>query len=259
MDHDDIPIGRLLSRREALALLGAGGTALLLGCRASADAPAPRASASPVPSCLIKPEQTEGPFFFEDGLFRRDLRADTASGTLSAGVPLALTIGVSRVEEAACVPLEGAIVDIWHCDASGAYSGYASEGTQGTNFCRGFQRTDATGEASFLTVYPGWYRGRAVHIHLKVRTGEGADAYQFTSQLYFPEDLTDEIGASGPYAASSLSRVRNAQDGLYRRGGGDQLMLTPTRDGDGYAARFDFGVDLSDAATGAPDGFGRRG
>lgn len=254
MDHDDAPIGRLLSRREALALLGTGSLALLAGCGARSSE-ATGAASPPAGPCLVKPEATEGPFFFEGDLFRQDLRTDTASGRVSPGTPLALTVGVSRVAEGACVPLEGALVDIWHCDAAGAYSGYPSEGTAGQNFLRGVQRTDAAGEASYLTVYPGFYRGRAVHIHLKVRTGEDAEAYEFTSQLYFPDDLSDEVFATGPYAASSSTRVRNDRDGLYRRGG-DQLLLAPTSTEDGFAARFDFGLDLSDTEKGASDRWG---
>ncbi|MEM6325810.1 MAG: intradiol ring-cleavage dioxygenase [Bacteroidota bacterium] len=258
MDHDDLPIGRLLSRREVLALLGTGSAALLVGCgtsTAESAAASPSVTSAPGSPCLVKPEQTEGPFFFEDDLFRRDIRMDTASGAMSAGVPLTLTIGVSRVAEAECLPLQGALVDIWHCDADGAYSGYASEGTEGRNFLRGVQRTDAAGEASFLTVYPGWYRGRAVHIHLKVRTSEDADAYEFTSQLYFPDDLSRTVFEQAPYAREG-TRVSNDRDGIYRRGGGADLLLAPVPDGDGYTARFDFGLDLSDAATGASDRFG---
>ncbi|MEM1057261.1 MAG: intradiol ring-cleavage dioxygenase [Bacteroidota bacterium] len=259
MDHDDLPIGRFLSRREALALLGVGGTGLLVGCgtRPTEETALSASASGSAPSpCLVKPEQTEGPFFFEDGVFRRDIRSNVATGEAKAGVPLTLTIAVSRLHEAACEPIENAIVDIWHCDALGAYSGYAREGTEGETFCRGFQRTDAAGEASFLTIYPGWYRGRATHIHLKVRTSEEADAYEFTSQLYFPDSVSDEIAAMRPYAAASFTRVRNNRDGIYMRGGGNQLLLAPTREGDGYAARFDFALDLSDAATGRTDRFG---
>ena len=265
MDHDDIPIGRLLTRREALALLGAGSAGVLMGCGASADGQAP-ASALPTQveptrasTCLVRPEQTEGPFFGDSNLNRADLRTNTLTQTVTPGVPLALTIGVSQVSEAACLPLENAVVDLWHCDAQGAYSGFRSEGTEGSNACRGFQKTDASGEASFVTVYPGWYRGRAVHLHLKVRTGEGADAYEFTSQLYLPDDVSDQVYDHGAYARAEGDRIRNADDGIFRRGGGDQLVMSVAPDGDGYAARFDIGLDLSDAATGASDGFGRRG
>lgn len=259
MDHDDTPVGRLLSRRDTLALLGASGAALLAGCGPGSPERAAQAApgAPATRPCLVKPEATEGPFFFEGDLFRRDIRTDTGSGDVSPGLPLALTIGVSRVDGAACVPLEGAIVDVWHCDARGRYSGYASEGTEGQTFLRGFQRTDADGEARFTTVYPGWYGGRAVHIHLKVRTDETADAYEFTSQLYFPDELSDRVFDRDLYAARSGTRRRNEQDGLYRRGG-NQLTLAPEPDGEGYAARFDVGLDLSDAATGASDRW-RRG
>lgn len=261
MDHDDRPIGRLLSRREAVALLGTGSAAVLFGCgTSSAESPNSSPVATPGSPCLVKPEATEGPFFFEGDLFRHDIRSDSATGDVSPGLPLSLTIGVSQVTDGACVPLGNAIVDIWHCDARGAYSGYAQENTEGRDFLRGFQRTDAAGEASFTTIYPGWYQGRAVHIHLKVRTGGEADAYEFTSQLYFPDTLTDEVFASDLYArANTDRRVRNTQDGIFTRDGGAQLLLAPERDGGGYRARFDVGLDLSDTHTGASDRWERRG
>ncbi|MEL6615921.1 MAG: twin-arginine translocation pathway signal protein [Bacteroidota bacterium] len=258
MDHDDTPIGRLLTRREALALVGASGAALFLGCgTGTAEGATPAASGAASP-CLVKPEATEGPFFATGDLFRSDLRTDVATGEATPGMPLALTVGVSRVDGNACTPLQGAIVDIWHCDARGAYSGFASEGTEGSTVCRGYQRTNADGEASFVTVYPGWYRGRAVHLHLKVRTDETADAYEFTSQLYFPDALSETVFATAPYDRPG-AWLRNERDGIYTRGRGAELLLTPEASGEGYAARFDFGLDLSDTATGAPDGFGRRG
>lgn len=261
MDHDDLPIGRLLSRREAVALLGTGSAALLFGCgTSSAEGGNAQAGATSGSPCLVRPEATEGPFFFDGDLFRHDIRMDSATGAPSPGLPLALTIGVSQVSDGACVPLANAIVDIWHCDARGAYSGYDQEGTEGSDFLRGFQRTDASGEASFTTIYPGWYPGRAVHIHLKVRTDAGADAYEFTSQLYFPDALTDEVFSDDLYArADTNRRIRNPQDGIFTRDGGTQLLLAPERDGDGYRARFDVGLDLSDAQTGASDRWGRRG
>lgn len=260
MHHDDAQIGRLLSRREALALLGAGSAALLAGCRADSAGslttpPSPASAPASGISCLVKPEQTEGPFFGSSNPDRSDLRTDTSSGGVRAGVPLALTIGVSSVSAGGCRPLEGATVDVWHCDAQGAYSGFRSEGTEGADFLRGVQRTDAAGRASFVTVYPGWYRGRAVHLHLKVRTGDGSDAYEFTSQLYFPDAVSDDVFTRAPYARTGGTRVPNDRDGIFRSNGGDQLVLDVTATDDGYAGRFDFGLDLSDAATGAPDGF----
>ncbi|MGB3543611.1 hypothetical protein, partial [Rubrivirga sp.] len=217
MHDDDVPIGRLLSRREALAVLSTGSAALLLGCGPNAvDSTPGTAASSPESgiSCVVKPEETEGPFFGSSNLNRADLRLATSSGVASAGVPLAHTVGVSSVGRAACTPLEGAIVNVWQCDARGAYSGFRSEGTEGADFLRGFQRTDASGQASFLTVYPGWYRGRAVHVHLKVRTSDDDDAYEFTSQLYFPDAVSAGVFAQPAYARSDTQRVTNTREGV---------------------------------------------
>src|SRR5262245_32465908 len=115
MDHDDAGLGRLLTRREALTLVGA--TALwVAGCR---SAPASRVA---VPGCVARPEQTEGPYFVDELLNRSDLRSDPSDGTVRPGVPLALTFAVSQLGAAGCTPLGGAHVDVWHCDADGIYS-----------------------------------------------------------------------------------------------------------------------------------------
>ena len=174
MDRDDVQIGRLLSRREILALLGASGIAALAGCRPSREGAAvTMAESSALPSCIVRPEQTEGPYFVDNRLDRSDIRSDPATRVVKPGASLQLAIVVSRIGPgAACTPVQGAHVDVWQCDASGIYSGVRdpSFDTSGQQFLRGFQRTDATGAARFTTIYPGWYRGRTVHVHFKVRT-----------------------------------------------------------------------------------------
>ena len=98
--------------------------------------------------------------------------------------------------------------------------------------------------ASFTTIYPGWYSGRAVHIHFKIRTDAAAPSgLEFTSQLFFDEAVTDAVHARNPYAAKGTRDTPNAQDGIYRDGG-DQLLVAPTADGDGYAATFEIGVQV---------------
>jgi protocatechuate 3,4-dioxygenase beta subunit len=137
-------------------------------------------------------------------------------------------------------------VDIWHCDALGVYSDVQDPGfnTTGQKFLRGYQVTDAHGEARFVTVYPGWYAGRTVHIHFKIRTVPLAQRrFEFTSQLYFDDVLTDRVHADPPYAVNGPRTVRNQHDGIFRRGG-DQLMLAPTTAADGYAAAFAIGLQL---------------
>ena len=245
MDRDDSPVGRVLTRREALAVLGVSGLTLLGGRTLFGRAPADASRA--FPSCVVRPEQTEGPYFVDEKLDRSDIRSDPATGTVKDGVPLALILAVSRLSEGACAPLAGAHVDIWHCDALGVYSDVEDPtfNTVGQRFLRGYQVTDAEGVARFQTIYPGWYPGRAVHIHFKIRTDPGAArGSEFTSQLYFDDALTTRVHARAPYASKGQRRDRNADDRFFVRGG-DQLLLAPTPAGDGYTARFAVGLQMS--------------
>jgi protocatechuate 3,4-dioxygenase beta subunit len=189
------------------------------------------------PSCIVRPQQTEGPYFIDEGLQRSDIRSDPGSAALSPGAPLHLSFAVSRIDGSACRPLAGVLVDVWHCDALGRYSDV--DGTRGQKFLRGQQLTNAQGLASFTTIYPGWYEGRAVHIHFKLRR----DTREFTSQLYFDDALSDAVHRQPPYARRGNARVRNEQDGLFRRNGA-QLLLPLARDGDGYAGRFSIGLQV---------------
>jgi len=154
-------------------------------------------------SCVVRPEQTEGPYFVDERLNRSDIRSDPADDLVKPGTPLNLAVVISRMNAGACQPVVGAQVDVWHCDALGRYSDVddPSFSTLGQKFLRGYQLTDARGEAKFLTIYPGWYPGRTVHIHIKVRTApEATRGYVFTSQMYFPDRLTDDVQAQPPYA-----------------------------------------------------------
>ena len=257
MDNDDVLIGRALGRREAMRLLGAGGAAALGGWRlASADQSAPAAAGT----CVVRPELTEGPYFIEGSLARSDIRANTASGAVREGVPLALTFGVSQIAAGRCTPLPGALVHVWHCDAVGIYSGVADPrsgpGGANDNALRGMQTADARGRVTFTTIYPGWYRGRAVHIHFKIRAQASGGAYEYTSQLFFPESLNDEMHAAQPYASNGRRDTLNQRDGIYRQAG-DQLLLQPVKGAAGYNAAIDIALDLSDADAGRSDAEGR--
>jgi hypothetical protein len=186
-DHDDDkPVGRLLSRREMLKFLGGGSVALAAGMALPPIISAQRATPTPsaLPACVAKPALAEGPFFVDTLLNRFDIRTDADSTVARDGVPLLLTYRVSDVTGGACSPLPAAQVDIWHCDAQGVYSGVRDRFTDTTDelWLRGYQITDEDGLAQFLTIVPGWYPGRAVHIHFKIRV-EAANgvSYEYAS------------------------------------------------------------------------------
>lgn len=242
MDIDDLPVGRVLSRRDALAVLGAAGGLFFLGC---SDATGTSDTSDLSSSCVVRPELTEGPYYVDEELNRSDLRSDPSNGTVKDGALLALTFNVSRVASGSCSPLSDAIVDVWHCDALGVYSDVSDSGfnTVGQKFLRGYQVTDADGVARFTTIYPGWYQGRAVHIHFKIRSAASASsAYEFTSQLFFDDELTDQVHAQEPYAAKGQRDTRNAADGIYGQGG-SQLVLDISQTSDGYAATFNVALE----------------
>jgi protocatechuate 3,4-dioxygenase beta subunit len=257
MEDDDRPVGRVLGRRQALAILGMSGVALSVAGSAGVAAATPAGRAADCVDCVVKPEMTEGPYFVDEGLNRSDIRSDPSDGTVSAGTTFALGMRVLRIAGSRCTPLPGAIVDVWHCDALGSYSDIAQEGTSGKKYLRGYQLTDRAGHVRFTTVLPGWYRGRTVHIHIKVRaTGTDGNPYEFTSQLYYTEEFKAEYLTADPYAAKGAPDTTHAQDGIYTAGGaGDQMLLHPHRQHHGYAAEFAIGLDLSDTAVGADDGF----
>jgi len=242
MLFDDSPVGRLLSRRDVLRLLGGSAASLMAGSLI------PRWTHASIlsPACVVRPQQTEGPYFVDERLNRSDIRSDPTNGQIRTGTPLALTVLLSQISVGNCQPLADAQVDIWHCDALGIYSDVEDPrfNTVGQKFLRGYQLTDARGEAKFLTIYPGWYQGRTVHIHVKVRTApQGKRSFEFTSQIYFDDALSDRVYADAPYATKGKRTARNQDDGIFRRGG-DQLMLAPTQTPDGLAATFAIGLQL---------------
>jgi protocatechuate 3,4-dioxygenase beta subunit len=200
-----------------------------------------------LPSCIVRPEQTLGPYFVDEMLNRSDITFDPSDGSVKEGVPLQLVINVSRLDGRSCTALAGATVDIWHCDAAGIYSDVEDPGfnTRGQTFLRGYQMTDLDGKAEFTTIFPGWYQGRTVHIHFKIRTTESSQqAYDFTSQLYFDDSLTDEVHVQSPYTSKGQRTIRNGSDGIYRSGG-DQLTLEANRTGDGYTGTFNIGLEMT--------------
>jgi protocatechuate 3,4-dioxygenase beta subunit len=204
-------------------------------------------SAVTAPACVVRPQQTEGPYFVDEKLNRSDIRSDPLDGLVKQGVPLQLVFQVSQVGNRLCIPLSNAIVDVWHCDAEGIYSDVSdrSFNTIGKKFLRGYQATDANGMAKFLTIYPGWYLGRTVHIHFKIRTSSASQqSYEFTSQLYFDDALTDQVHTQTPYAARGQRAQKNNQDGIFQQGG-EQLVLQLAQAESGYVGRFDIGLELA--------------
>jgi len=240
-DDTTSPRDRSLSRRGALTKLGGlaavalGGSALgtreLLDAQdADAASAGPAAVASGLVSCVLAPEQTEGPYYVDDAAIRRNV----TDGKTGAALTLRLTV----VNVASCKPIRGAAVEIWHCDAGGVYSGV--QGDTGM-FLRGVQRTDAKGLAIFRTIYPGWYQGRTVHIHTMVHLGGNV---VHTGQLYFPDGLTDVVYRRSPYNQRPDRNPRNAGDSIYRNGG-KRSTLKLVRNGAAYAGSITMGVQRS--------------
>ncbi|CAF0933347.1 unnamed protein product [Rotaria sordida] len=185
-------------------------------------------------SCLLAPESTEGPYYWNS-----TVRNDITEG--KAGVPFRLTVTV--LDTATCSPLSDALVDIWHCDAEGIYSHYIASSlgqntrqTDNSTFFRGQQVTNKQGIAVFNTIYPGWYRGRATHIHVKVHvdaslTNINGAIYakgghvSYTGQIFFNDTLTDEVAKRSPYTSHQIRRVRNNEDGIYSRSKGSTTIV----------------------------------
>jgi protocatechuate 3,4-dioxygenase beta subunit len=234
MQDDDV-LSPILGRRpilRGLGALGILGLARLAGanprirlgddCLDVSDLIDPAAAQS---MCVLTPGVIEGPYYLNLNL----LRSDITEG--QPGLKTRLTLHVVRASD--CTPIQDAVVDVWHNNAPGSYSGFANQGTQGQTWLRGVQLTDASGTAAFDTIYPGWYPGRTTHIHLKVRPpGLG----QLTTQLYFPMGLSRRIYRLSPYNAHGQNPTNNGSDPFFRQetvvavlgviGGALQLDLT---------------------------------
>jgi protocatechuate 3,4-dioxygenase beta subunit len=209
------------------------------------------------------PQQTEGPYFVDNMPNRSDITSDTTTGSVKEGIPLKLVINVYDVDgdgggssEGSCVPLKGALVDIWHSDPQGIYSGI-QQGTIGQNFLRGNQVTNENGTVEFTTIYPGWYEGRAIHIHIKVRTPEGSnESFEWTSQFYLNDSITEQVHTQPPYSDHGQPDITNQEDiiftgpstdSLIQSNTGEHLMLNMARDdeGQGYMGTFNVVVNAN--------------
>jgi protocatechuate 3,4-dioxygenase beta subunit len=222
-----------LSRRESLVKLGGllAGAGALAGWRVADEAAGgPAAVSSGLVTCVLSPESTEGPFYLDDQKLRRNITEG------KPGVPLTLRLRV--VDVSTCRAIKGAVVDIWHCDAAGVYSGVQGDSEA---FLRGVQRADAKGVSTFRTIYPGWYPGRTVHVHVMVHVGGNV---VHTGQLYFPERVTDAVYRRSPYNRRPARSTRNSADSIYRNGG-RRSTLKVTKSGSGYVGAITMGVQRS--------------
>lgn len=195
-------------------------------------------------TCALAPQQTAGPFPLDEQLDRSDITEGVAGHPLRLGL---------RVLDTNCQPVPDAKVEIWHTDSTGDYSAFTDNGGgkddgPGTTFCRGTQSVNAEGIAEFLTVYPGWYPGRAVHIHLRVHV---ADNIVLTSQLFFDDAYSAEIYTEAPYAEFGQPNMLTAQDRIAGDAAGDGTILVTSRaqtpNGPGSIALHNLGIDPTSA------------
>jgi protocatechuate 3,4-dioxygenase beta subunit len=238
-----------MGRREALALLGVTSAVFAAGCASeSPTSPSTMRSASDVATgttttgttgtstgtsgvaCSVTPNETVGPYPSLIDLFRSDIR-ESKSGT-----QLDLTITVINTA-ASCAPLAGVNVEIWQCDAGGNYSQYGSERAQ--TYLRGIQTSDANGQVKFTTIYPGWYQGRATHIHVEV-TQNGRSLK--VTQIAFPESTNAEVYGTGVYASRGSNPTTNARDGIFADSLSSELATVSGSPSSGYTANFTVGL-----------------
>ena len=224
-----------LSRRSILRLAGIATASLGTGAWKTRDAEGggPAAVEAGSVSCVLTPEMTEGPFYIAREKVRRNI-TDGHPGT-------ALLLRLTVVDASTCKPIEGAAIDIWHADAAGNYSGFGA-GSGNRTFMRGIQRTDANGVATFRSVYPGWYRGRTVHIHVKVHV-RGRVVH--TGQLFFSDALTDRVYRNAPYNKRPNRTTRNADDSIFVNGGRRSMLAVSRRAAGGYVGKITMGVHRS--------------
>jgi protocatechuate 3,4-dioxygenase beta subunit len=207
------------------------------------------------------PQQIEGPYFVDDMPNRSDIRPDTSNGSLQEGVLLRLILHVYDVDDtdgdgiSSCSPLKDARVDIWHSNSQGVYSGVQDAGTAENDFLRGYQMTDTNGTVQFTTIYPGWYEGRAIHIHIKVRDYDGSnETLEWTSQFYLNNSINELVHTQRPYSEHGPVPMTNEEDfiytgpssdGLIQNNTGQHLMLDVKEGEQGYVGTFNVGVNAT--------------
>jgi protocatechuate 3,4-dioxygenase beta subunit len=242
-------VRRTLRRREVLAALGAGVGAAVAACGGSSTSPtATTTTTTTTPgtvnaACAVSPTETRGPYPDTTGMINNSasFRRDITEG--KPGIPLTLTLTVVNVSSA-CAAVSGLQVEIWQCDATGNYSEYSQPGFNGTGqtFLRGVQTTDANGQVTFNTIYPGWYAGRATHIHVDVyRSGSIVKS----TQIAFPETVSSAVYASGVYAAHGQNtQTTNANDNVFSDGVTNELATVTGSPSGGYTAMMNVGIQV---------------
>ena len=246
------PINRKLTRRDVLASLGLAGAAMVAACSSSPTSASPTASTataatttggtSTTSSCVVTPEETAGPYPDRLGMINNQafFRQDITEGR--SGLPLTLTLTIVNVRQN-CAAVTNASVEIWQCDAAGNYSEYAQPGYNGTGqtFLRGVQPTNGSGQATFRTIYPGWYMGRATHVHVQVFVN---GAVVKTTQVAFPESVSSSVYRTGVYAAKGQNTTSNTSDNVFSDGVQDELATVSGDTASGYAATLTIGVSV---------------
>jgi protocatechuate 3,4-dioxygenase beta subunit len=227
-----------LGRREVLGAMGAAaGAALAFGCGGSPTSPDTTTTAATTTdstnaACAVTPSETAGPYPSLVDLYRSDIREG------KAGTILTLTVKVVNVN-AGCAEVPNADVEVWHCDSSGNYSEYGTQRAE--NYLRGIQTTNSNGEVTFTTIYPGWYQGRATHVHLEVKT---SGVTRKTTQIAFPESINNTVYHSGVYASRGSNPTSNLSDGIFADSLSSELV-TPSGDpNSGYNASCQIAISV---------------
>ena len=238
-----------MSRRDALGTLGVLGFATLVGSRILTPARAAGGSVVVDGACTLTPELTIGPYFVDERLERSDIRGGSTSPFIADAVPLYLTINATSALTSGCPALAGVQIDVWHCHAGGLYSDEAANGTTGETWLRGYQTTDANGNVTFTTIYPGWYSGRTIHIHVMARyyDSAGNTTYEFTTQLFFDDATSNLVMASYPYNTRGNRDTTNQNDNIYD----SSMLLDLAANSDGsYTGTIMLGLELEGTSLG---------
>ena len=237
-----------ISRRQAIGILAVAGAGAMLGCgggktSTSTTTTTTSSTGTGNTACILTPELTVGPYFVDEKLNRSDLTSDTTDTNVTNGVPMTLQMFIMEYSSSGCTALSGAQVDVWHADAGGIYSDESVENTVGQTYLRGYQVTDANGLVTFKTIFPGWYSGRTVHIHVMIRTvsSSGAATFEFTTQLFFDPALTLTIMANAPYNTRGNPDTTNSTDNIYN----SETLLSLAAASSGYTTSITLGVQMS--------------